>query len=257
MSNIIKRPEVILSSNEIKLSNALTHPMLMDISKQQKDAATVSLIASVFANVNEKNPDSAVLMKMKSDLRELMETEFKAMRIEEIKIALDWGSDNWDGHGVSSKLIKSWIRTWRQSKKLDIQKSIAIKSKRDKSIVTKEFSKSDREKSVTDAFIRFKEGGVIASNVYTHLKHLGYSLPKSDHDNVFKQAIRELRKETTDQRNAMNSVYVNARLAEINSDSDSGKVKSPAVKGRCQKLAIEKIFTDCIEMDVDPLELIE
>lgn len=256
MSNIIKRPEVILTSNEIKLSNALTRPMLMDISDQQKEAATVALIASVFANVNEKNPDQAVLLKMKSDLRELMDSEFKAMRLDEIKIALDWGSDNWDGHGVSSKLIKSWIRTWRQSKKLELQKSIAIKSKRDKSSAPQEFTNEQRKLSVSKAFIRFKEGGVIASNVYVHLKYLGYSLPKHDHETVFKQAIRELRKETTDQRNAMNSVYVNARLAEINADSDTGKVKSPAVKGRCQKLAIEKIFRDCEEMDMDPLELL-
>ncbi|PHR23584.1 MAG: hypothetical protein COA36_16770 [Desulfotalea sp.] len=256
MSNIIKRPESILTVSETKLSNALSQPMCKDLSPQQKEAATIALIGSVFANVNEKNPDDAVLIKIKSDLRELMDSEFKAMRVEEIRIALDYGSDNWEGHGVSSKLIKGWIRDWRQTKKLELQKSIAIKSKREKPTEEKEFTNEERKKSVTDAYGRFKEGNEVGGRVYIHLKKLGYSLPLKDSKEIFIQAKRELRAETMEIRTGMNSMYVDKRLKEINDDEELKDLKSPAVKSRCQKLAIHKIFKDCLDMEINPLDLI-
>lgn len=258
MSNIIRRPESILTRAEQQLTDALLQPKLMDLSPQQKDAANVALIGGVYANVNEKNPDAAVLMKMKSDLRELMDTEFKAMRIEEIKIALDYGSDNWDGHGVSSKLIKNWIRTWRQTKKLEIQRAIIIKNKRTMIEEPKEYTNKQKLESIQNQFKVHLRRQTVSTFIYPYLK--GFNL-LNDVKMIWAKvdlACDQYQKETKENKNQLLANVRKVRFAEIKAVKERKHKEIPTyIRNRAERLVIEQVFNDMVAMDQTPETIIE
>ena len=256
MSNIVKKPETILTRSEQQLQTALMQPKLMDLSPQQKEASMLKLIAAVFANVNEKSPSEMVFLKMKADLLELMETEFKAMRVDEIKIALDWGSDNWEGHGISSKLIKGWIRTWRQTKKLEIQKSIAIKSKRDKKdSPPRELTKEEKLQSIQRQFERHLSGLKPFTSIFVYLKVFGWLTSDEDKPRIFDKAIKQLTQETKENENRMAKPFRDQRLREL-SEAKNERGLAKYILNRCHEIAIIELFNGMVEMETTPEELI-
>lgn len=256
MSKIIKRSEPILTEGEKKLINALSFPMLKDLSPSAKDAANIMLIANVYANVNEKNPEPAVEAKMLSDLRELMDTEFKAMRVNEIRIALDWGSDNWDGHGVSSKLIKSWIRSWRRTKKLELQKSIALKSKSEVKEVP-ELTKKQKIYSINHEFERYRNRKPIRAKIYPYMEEFGMVVTPIMKYMAIDIAIPKLKLEAKDfdkstaldlkmrkDANEMLEHHSKMRIKELQNCDKTKPI--PIVVSEAQKIIIRNFFDMCM-----------
>ncbi len=256
MGQLVRKPESTLSISETELMQALKETRFIDMSPELIANNALIIVTECANRIGQIEISEGIIQVAVEDLKEAFTKELKQMTLSEVKLAVKTQSKIDKSFSISSRVIFDWINTWRQTKKLELNKSIAIKNKRQGEETPKEFSKEEKRQSVKNAFDRFKEGISVSSITYDHLKALGHRLPDNKREAVFNKAKQELIDETAEQRNALNIVYIKSRLAEIKADTLT-RIKSPAVSSRIKRLAAHHIFNECIEMDMDILDLLK
>ena len=255
MGQLIKKPESTLSISENELVQALTEKRFVDMSPELIAKNALLIVTECANRIGQIEISEGIIQIAVEDLKESFTKEYKQMTLSEVKIAVKTQSKLDKTFSISSRVIFDWINTWRQGKKLELQKSIAIKSKREGKQMPKEFTDQQKKESIVKAFARFKEGVNCHSITYDHLKALGHRLPNDQREQIFNKAKEELINETMEQRNALNGVYIKTRLKEIKADTLTS-IESPAVFSRVKRLAAHYIFNQCLEMDMSIEDLI-
>ncbi len=256
MGQLARKPESTLSISETKLVQALKEKRFIDMSPELIANNALIIVTECANRIGQIEISEGIIKVAVEDLKEAFTKELKQMTLGEVKLAVKTQSKIDKSFSISSRVIFDWINTWRQTKKLELNKSIAIKNKRQGEEAPKEFSKEEKRQSVKKAFDRFKDGISVSSITYDHLKSLGHRLPEGERESIFNKAKKELLAETSESRNGLNGVQVNNRLDQINKCTLEC-VSSPAMASRIKRLCAQHIFNECIEMDMDILDLLK
>lgn len=256
MGQLIKKSESNLTIAETELVEALKEPRFVDMSPELISKNALLIVTECANRVGQIEISEGIVQVAVEDLKEAFTKELKQMTFSEVKLAVKTQSKLDNSFSISSRVIFDWINTWRQTKKLELQKAIKQKKKYNKDIGPKlELTREEKIKLLELSFERFKNKERINPNSYDYLKDLGLPLPENERQRIFDKARKELIQECEEQLTGFGDTFIRNRIKEIKSDT-LNHITSPAMASRIKKLCAKYIFKDCIDMDMDIKDLI-
>jgi len=255
MNNLVRKPESLLTQNESELLQALKEQRFVDMSPEAIKGNAFKIVSDAAARIGQSNVAENILKVAMEDLEYSLNRELKQMTMSEIQIAIRTQSKLEKTYSISSRVIFDWVNTWRQTAKLELQKNISIKAKRDKTdLPPRVLSKEEKLNAIEREFIRWSNGERPFTKVYVYLSVFGWLTSDENKPKIFEQAVKELTLETRENTNQMTKPYRDQRLGELK-DAKNEPGLAKYILNRCMEIAIRELFEGMRDMDTSPIKL--
>ena len=243
-----------LTIDELTLFKAQMTPKLMDISPQEQTRGANMLVLETIHRMGLKNPTPEVLAVMINDLQNKMQTEFKGMRFDEVRIAISDGCFDSENFGISSRSIIKWIREWKNTKKLELQRE--IERKRKKAILIdapKEMDDTQKMDAIQSNFHSFTKKQTMGVYIFPFIEQFGHVKTPSQKFEFIDKACEKLEHELkTTVFSSMMQPYKKQRLEDIKNSKDREKIPAPFVVIEAQRMIINDFFGGLVDMETTP-----
>jgi len=257
MSNIIKRPESILSISENELVEALKETRFVDQSPERIRTEAVRIFKESCSRVGQLEVDEGILSVAVDDMVYSFQHELKQMTLGEVAIAIRSQSKVKESYSINSRVIFGWINTWRQTNKLQLQKQIAIKASRTKPEVHPELTSQQKIDNVTQQFKRYLEGAKVLTFIYPYLDEFEANLDTKNRFEILDEAIRELESETREAQGGLIARFRKQRLEELKAAKTDPSKSPEYVINRAKELTIKRIFENWKEFEQTPEQMLK
>lgn len=237
-----------LTISETELITALHEERFINKSPELLKMESAKLFNECTKRAGQIEVDAGIFEVAVNDLVYSFQHELKQMTLGEVRLAVKTQSKLTPAFSISSRVIFDWINTWKSTKKIELNKSIAIKNKRETIEAPKEYTKEEKRKSIVKAFEAYLRGVDPSSYIYTYLKDFNLLNDVKMIWQKVDKACELYEWETRQNENHLIVKVKKARLEEIKSVKDrSCKAVPGYIQNRAEKLIIKQIFDDAIE----------
>ena len=190
---------------------------------------------------------------MNIDLHQALQNEFKNMTVEEVQLAIKHGIDETEKlYTLNSKVLRGFVKTWKNTKKLELNKAIAIKNKKQIAPAeVKTYNPEEQIAALEEQFSRYTKQQEIYVFVYPFLENFGKTFTPEEKFAEIEKAVPFLIRKTHESATPMIMFQVKARIKEL--EASTPQKPHIAVINQAQRQLLEGVFeycmSECLEIE--------